>query len=418
MTRRRSHTKGPTFAERLVALRNPRLLIAVAGAIGLAAIAMANSLANATNYTNATQALRIRGDDAVATTLLADTLMAQAERDPAKIAAARAVAVRALRNQPLNGRALRIIGIADALRNGPQAGKAVLNVANRQSRRDLFTQIWMFGQAADAGDIALALTHYDAAVRVTPESWPLMFPILVRSLSDADVARKFTPYMTADNPWMGEFVRQAVRTTSNPDALAFALASGSAPDTAEMRGLEDDLVKRLIAGGHFSALRQLLASRSNSALAAANRVDLSPQMFNARFQPIHWLLDEANGASIDETNGAARSRIRVEILRGVTRIVASKFVVLQPGSFRFSARSRYTRPAAQSSFRWRLRCWRGDGYRIAWQSEPIIDQQQAVSATIEGGPSCPAAMLELEGVGPTFATDTEFMVESVSLTKV
>jgi hypothetical protein len=418
MARRRSSSAGQSFGERFSALRNPRTLIALVGALALAGSAMVNSIANATNYKNAAQALRFRGDDAVATTLRADALMARAGRDRAKITVARTMAAKALAVQPLNGRALRIIGIADALNNGPAAGAATMAVANSQSRRDVFTQIWMFAKAADAGDVALALTHYDAAVRVTPESWNLMFPVLVRSLSNAEVAQTFVPYIRADNPWVGEFVRQAVRTGENPDALAMALAGGNTPDTAEMRGLEDDLVKRLIAGGYFPAMEQLVRSRSRAALAVSRRVDLSQQSFGPQFQPLYWLLDEANGASIDETNGAERPRIRVEILRGVSRVVATKFVTLPPGRYRFEASSTYARPVAQARFRWRLRCWRGNAYSIAAMSDPIIEQRQSVAMTIEGGADCPAAMIELEGFGPVYATDTEFMVEAVSLRKI
>lgn len=390
----------------------------VALAVGLAGAALTNAAGNILADTQPQMALALNGNNAEALNILSGVDSISNGGDRRKLLAAREMARRSIMVQPLNPAALRVVGSINGMVDGPQAALAPMVVASRQSRRDFITQMWMMTRAVSQQELPAALAHFDAAARVSPEGWSILFPSLIYALNDPQIAVLFEPYMKEDSPYMGEFMRQAISLSDRPDVIAAIMARGNLPATGEFRSALDILTRKLVSLGEFNAVEQLYRSRRTNPIVALREARLTPETTRSTFTPIQWLLDTQNGASFDSSRGQGSPRIYVVLARGTNGLPASKYVVVRPGTYRFVASGEYLRPPAGAEFRWRVRCWQTSGFAIIWRSMPVGEPSGTLTADVAVPAGCRGAMIELEGKGPINDADAEYVVNQVSFDPV
>ncbi|QJQ32788.1 hypothetical protein GV829_10305 [Sphingomonas lacunae] len=363
-------------------------------------------------------ALKLAPDNVQALNAVASAQSLTRQNNPATLREAKALAQRSLLAQPLNPAALRVIGWVDNATIRQGAGLKPMAVASLQSRRDVMNQLWLMTRAISEQDIGQALVHFDAAARVSPEVWPLLFPPMIIALNDSKFADLFEPYLGQNNPWIGDFTRQAIRLSDRPVVIAALLSRGDLPKTAEFRGLIDELARKLTYGGQFDALIQLYNSQGGNPASVLTEASLTPATVADGFTPVRWLLDTEDGAEIDLSKGASRPRIYIVLARTASNVPASKFMTVREGRYRFSASGEFLRPPAGAEFQWRVRCWTDGAFRIIWQSPALTDDQHSVSEDIIIPQGCGGALIELLGKGPVNDVDAEYVVNSVDMDRL
>lgn len=384
-------------------------------ALVLAGASMADAAGTYLAKTQPLLALKLDPDNVQALNAVASSQSLTNQGNSGKLVEAKSFAQRSLLEQPLNPAALRVIGWVDDATISPAAGLKPMTVASQQSRRDVMNQLWLMTRAISGRDIGRALAHFDAAARVSPDVWPLLFPPMIIALNDAKFADLFEPYLGQNNPWIGDFTRQAIRLSDRPVVIAALLSRGDLPDTAEFRGLTNELARKLAYNGQFEALIRLYSSQPGNPRSALTDASVGPATVGEGFTPIRWLLDTEDGVDLDLSQGPNRPRIYVVLARGVTKVPASKFVVVRQGSYRFTAAGEFLRPASGAQFQWRVRCWTDGAYRIIWQSPSLTDQQHTVAGDITVPQDCVGALIELVGKGPVNDVDSEYVVNAVDL---
>lgn len=231
-----------------------------------------------------------------------------------------------LNSEPLSARALRQLGTARALAGDEAASERLHMLAERVSRRDLGTQLWLIERAAAAGDVAETLRHYDLALTSEPGSGRLLYPVLASAISDEAVRSALEPYVRADRPWVRSFLASGLGEAS-PVALS-ALVAIARPDT--VKGVMGPLLTRIARDQDFITARKLLMATAVGR-AALRDMTVSEQTTAPQLGPFGWQLARSDG--VDAFREGAGFAARTS--SGASGLAARRVLVLRPGRYRF-----------------------------------------------------------------------------------
>lgn len=397
-----------------------RSALSFAVALPLVWLAFANAVTNATHRRVPTTALRYSPSDPVALNALADSRIAAAKGENANDPEIVAMARQSLSRSALNPVALRLIGTAASVGGGFKAGRAAMGAANRLSRRELMSQLWLIEDAVQRDDVAEALSHYDQALRIEPGSQQLLFPVLTAALEDRQLWAAFTPYVQRPTPWLGDFARHAIRTTKKPVELAeFFRSAGGLPRDPIFASLEGDLLKRLLAEGAFQSAKRYFIS-----LPGANPAILATASFNEmtidnRFIPFSWEIHSPEGMSSGflRTEDGRAVELRSVLGTAMSGVIARKLVYVEPGDYRLRVAQRSSLPSEGASVRWELRC--GRSANAIFSIDVALDEaltRRDARVRIPGG--CDAAALRMIASAGIAMDGIEVIISSVELARL
>ncbi len=210
--------------------------LAVRGALAVAAAVLgtasvAHSLAYMIRGTDLERAHMLAPWDGRITALLSEQLSG-AEASPADRRQADDLAWRALRQDPTAVPAVATLGINAQVRGDTGSARRIFAYSEDLSRRDLRTRLWAIEDAVARNDVPGALRNYDIALRTSRIAPDLLFPVLVKAISDGEIRDALITSLRKRPAW-GE--------------LLLAYASGNGPYPVETAMLFSTLHRRGIA---------------------------------------------------------------------------------------------------------------------------------------------------------------------------
>ena len=163
---------------------------------------------------------------------------------------ARAQAELALTQDPLNARALRILGqIADGTGDNTKAAQFMQAAADR-SWSESVAIYWLMLKSFEKRDYATALRYADAFLRKRPRFMAQAMPILVRIAENQDekAVGALKTLLMSDPPWRSSFFSNLPKTISDartPLQLLLSVKETASPPTvADLRGYLNFLIGR------------------------------------------------------------------------------------------------------------------------------------------------------------------------------
>ena len=179
------------------------LLVVVIGAM-----AVRHSLGLALAGSKPELALRLDGENAFAK---AQVALSQAQRQTDHRWRDRVydLARDSLARDASNVAALVSFGLAS---NRADQVAAVFTVAERLSRRNLVTELWMIETAVARGDVNQALRHYDIALRTVRSAPSILFPVLVDAAGDPALLPAIAHTLGQRPPWGGLYLQQLAQS--------------------------------------------------------------------------------------------------------------------------------------------------------------------------------------------------------------
>jgi hypothetical protein len=271
------------------------------------------------------------------------------------------LARRALLSNPLDSRALSLLGLL-AERNGDLArAEALMSLSAVRSWRNPTPHVWLFAQAIRRGKFEEALAQADGLLRVI--NWryeATIFPILAVFGADPSGLAALEGVLAANPPWRRQFLLQAVVNGANDrlmTQLYQSLIGSSQPPTAlEMK----PYLERLILEGRFEEAYQDWRATSSPAETSAR----SP--YNGNFEapldglPFNWAFDDVSGAEIQIT--AAPDRGNSQAMRAqfsgarVSLGRVGQLLMLAPGSYRLDLAVKASDLRAERGLVWQISC--------------------------------------------------------------
>jgi len=284
--------------------------------------------------------------------------LSRADASPGERDESDLLAREALLHNPLAVEAVTTLGINADLRGDTVTARHALAYAQRLSRRDLRLQLWAIEDAVSANDIPAAVRNYDIALRTSPRSSELMFPVLSRATSYPAVRAALTQTLVRRPRWGSEYIRYAARNTSSPQAtLAFFRQLHQAavpfPD-----GADAQLVAVLVA----SNLIEEAWDYYSSARGGADRRFSRDPHFSLRTldgAPFDWVASTTPGISVSIGNSAGGEVVDFALPPSVGGIVLMQMEVLPPGRYLLTSRGSANASTTDAQPYWRLVCRNG-----------------------------------------------------------
>lgn len=299
------------------------------------------------------------------------------------------LARRALRQDATAVLALSTLGLNADLRGDKNGARRLFVQAQRQSRRDLRTQLWMIEDAVERGSIPEALKQYDRALRVAPQLGGLLYPVLATANAEPAIRRELVRTLAGRPSWGESFVSYASRSAPDRRAVAALFLDLRRAGVTVPQPSRAAVVDALIASGHvdeawrYYALdhpgvdrRRSRDPRFSAGLATPSQFDWVP-IDNA------GVMTAMSDGIVDFTAPASTGGPLLRQLQ-----------IMPPGTYRLFGRSEGVDQAPQSRPYWTLQCQ--DGRELGRVPLPASAEAKATFAGMFNVPvGCPVQTLVL-----------------------
>lgn len=328
---------------------------------------------------------------------------AAAPLDAETVARNRARAERALRTDPLNAKALRILGqLADAEGDKAQAHK-LMEAAVRRSLRESVAAYWLLEESTAAGDYANVIRYGDILLRTRSKAFKLVVPHLASAAETEEGAKSLLETLAQAPPWRAKFLAalpEAVSDARTPLSLLLALKnSASPPQASELAPYLRFLINRKFFDlAYYTWLQSL----------PPERLGQTGYLYNGSFEetpsglPFDWIIKAGAGVSagiVPNPDRQGQSALQIDFEQGrVDFGGVSELLVLPPGQYRLTG-SYKGRVIGKRGLVWRLWCANKPGLKLG-ETELQVgvskDWQAFALAFTVPETDCPAQYVRLD----------------------
>lgn len=282
--------------------------------------------------------------------------LAALDARPAERVRADIFARKALRQDPTAVAAVAALGLNAQIRGDKASARRLFAYAEKLSRRDLQTQLWMIEDAVDHGNVRASLRHYDIALRTKIESRDLLFPVLASASADPQIRTELVRTLATKPLWGTEFIAFAAANGPDPRSTADLLLGGrlagiAIPDGADAAVISALLGSELVndAWAYYTAMRG----------AADRRRSRDPQFTTPpeRATAFDWAALNEAGMSTSIQRSDKGGIFDFAAPASVGGPLLQQLQILPPGDYRLDGHSIGIEQAATSRPYWALLCY-------------------------------------------------------------
>ena len=338
----------------------------------------------------------------------ADMQLLSGQKIPAKSIAA--TARTALRNSPLNAKAVRLLAVSAALEGDVDKTRKLVHASARLTRRDPLTQVFLIEEAVGQGDLKKAMFHYDLALRTSSIAPQILYPRLLKVIEHSDGRAALKPYLRSGEQWTRDFICFAKDQSKDlTHVVDLMLETGGSPDPKLQPIQRAALISALADRQQYAQIPRLLRPVPDAA-AALTSVGLETLDQDRGLGSAGWeVLDDAEAGASGrvDTKGVSMT---IYANPGTSRPVARKLLFLTPGRYRFSFNLAPVERGEGRAIGWQLRCVQPQGAPL-WRLDGVLADGKA-EWTIE---QCRVQLLEITATGGRGQTGMEAVLSGVSL---
>jgi len=251
----------------------------------------------------------------------------------------------ALLRDPLNARALRILGqLADAAGDKPTAER-YMRAAVRRSARSTYAVNWLMAESARKKNDADVLRYADLLLRKRPQLGRAAYPLLadIAERSAASSQDDLVALLASNPPWRAAFfagLPNYIRDARTPLSLLLALKQTSAPPSAaEVNGYLKFLTGKKLYEFAYYVWLQFLGPEALPGIGLLVNGSFETPPTGA---PFDWEIRGGRGVTIDLAERMDADGDRALYLElGPGRVQfrgVSQLVTLSPGKYRLTGR--------------------------------------------------------------------------------
>jgi hypothetical protein len=299
--------------------------------------------------------------------------------DPEARTQIRSRAELALRNDPLNARAFRILGeLADRSSTKEQTER-FMQAAGRRSLHESVAVYWMMQKNYQDGDYRAAIRFADTLLRTRSDSAQQVMPMLGKIAENPNTSDDLKQLLAGNPPWRPEFFDRLSANISDArtplDILLRLKDTPTPPTSAELRSYLNFLISR---GIYELAYYTWLSFLPPDQLSKVGR------LFNGDFEfapsglPFDWIIPQGSGATVKVSERPDKEGDHALLLEfGVGRVdlrPITQLIVLPPGQYRFEGKHN-VEVVSQRGLQWRITCAGREATQIA--ESPVAQGSRA-----------------------------------------
>ncbi len=266
----------------------------------------------------------------------------------------------ALKGDPLNSHAYRILGQAASLAGDDEGAEPLMAAAAKHSLHESIAVHWLMRRAIDTQDYARAASYVDTLLRTRPQLRDVVLPSLVQIAESPQGSGVIKELLANNPPWRsGLFPVLSLFVTDarTPLALFLHLKTTKVPPTvAEVQPYVDFLVARRFYELAYDTWLQFLP---DGQLAAAGNLFNSQFQFPLSGMPFDWRIAAKAGVRVEVEplpEGGDQRALSLEFRTGQVDFGGvTQTVLLRPGSYQFKGRHTGTL-VGRRGVKWRVAC--------------------------------------------------------------
>lgn len=268
------------------------------------------------------------------------------------------LALTALRQDATAVKAVNTLGLQAQLHGDTVQAQRLFNYAQRLSRRELQTQLWLIENAVARNDVPGALRHYDIALRTNKSAPDVLFPILAGAISDPLVRTSAIATLAGKPIWAQSFIVFVAGGGEDPRAVADLLLRlhrrgvrvPDEPSTVVInRLIHDDAAED--AWRYYAAIRPGVKRNSARDPGFAAVFD-RPTAFD-------WSPVNENNVSASVQRTAEGGIFTFSVSPGAGGLLLQQTQMLPPGTYRLDGKSSEIELPQRASPYWVLSCRSG-----------------------------------------------------------
>lgn len=251
--------------------------------------------------------------------------------------------------------AVATLGINADVRGDEVAARRLFTYAQKLSRRDLRTQMFMIEDAVQRDNISGALHQYDITLRVFPKLSEMLYPVLASASTDPGIRRELTRTLAGKPVWSESFVNFVATYNADPKSTALLFVDLRRSGTAIPQTAEAGAVNALLSNGELTAAWSYYAQ----VRPGADRRRSRDPGFSANLETpsrFDWIpVNDGPGVVTSIQDGIFDFDVPA-IFGGA---ILQQAQMLPPGIYRLNGHSVAIEQAAGTRLYWTLRCENG-----------------------------------------------------------
>jgi hypothetical protein len=275
----------------------------------------------------------------------------------------RAWAMAALMHDPLNARALRILGQLEAADKDYGAASKFMSAAVQLSLHENIAAYWSMLAAAQAKDYKTTTYYADVLLRTLPQSDQYVVPILAKIAEDKGSSALVEAALDKNPPWRRRFfaaLPNGVDDARTPLSLLLGLKSSPMPPTSDevapyIRFL---IARKLYDLAYYTWLQFLPVEELRGAgLLFNGNFDVAPSGL-----PFDWVITPGSGVTVDivpRPDSSGKHALLLDFAYGrVDYQSVRQLVMLAPGTYEFKGQYK-GQLVGPRGLKWRIECATG-----------------------------------------------------------
>ena len=265
----------------------------------------------------------------------------------------------ALREDPLDTRALDLLGQVAYLQGDEQRTEQLMQATARRSLHRLNPAYWMLIKSYEDRDFSSAIQYADGLLRSTGQTDRKVFPILAKMAEIPEASAELEQALKGNPPWRSNFfrgIKSGITDARTPLNLFLALENTPAASTPEERSAYTEfLVKRGLHELAYYTWLQFLPEDQLRSLGG---------LFNGNFEtaltevPFDWGFRNQAGVIVEVAKHPEEDGHALFMQLGPGRVSLGdieQLVVLSPGKYKFQGLQKVDL-LSKKGFFWQVTC--------------------------------------------------------------